>query len=138
MDNGTGTVGTGYYVGIGYDDHLRRVTALQANNVTGFEFDTTNDRDIIRKVHVGTAIIGSAQIENASITTAKIQDAAITSAKIDNFSFNQGTGGTLTLGGTNNGDGVLNVNNSVGSNVVTLNNTGLTITNGSVTIQNDL
>ena len=137
MDDGTvGTIGTGYYVGIGYDDHLRRITALSTDTVTGFQFDTTNDRDIIRKVHMGTAIIGSAQIEDASITNAKIANLAVTSAKINDFSFNQGTGGTLTLGGTNNGNGVLNVNNAAGSNVVTLNNTGLTVTNGSVTIQN--
>ena len=132
-----GTIGTGYYVGIGYDDQLRRVSALSTTNVTGFEFDTTNDRDIIRRVHLGTATVGSAQIADASITNAKIANLAVTSAKINDFSFNQGTGGTLTLGGTNNGNGVLSVNNSAGTNVVTLNNNGLTVTNGLITVQND-
>ena len=137
MDSGTGgTIGTGYYVGIGYDDHLRRITALSTDITTGFEFDTQNDRDIIRKVHMGTAIIGSAQIEDASITNAKIANLAVTSAKINDFSFNQGTGGTLTLGGTNNGNGLLNVQNQAGANIVTLNNTGMTVTDGSILIQN--
>lgn len=114
------------YGSIGYDLYLVKNSALTNEIVTGFDFDSANDRDVIRKVHLGTGVIGSLQI----------QDAAITNAKINDFSFNKGTGGTLTLGGTNNGSGLLNVQNSSGSNVVTLNNTGLTVNNGSITIQN--
>jgi hypothetical protein len=60
----------------------------------------------------------------------------IGSANIRNFNFSQGQGGTLSLGGTLNGDGLLVVNNNAGSPVVTLNNTGIAVNNGSITIQN--
>lgn len=62
----------------------------------------------------------------------------IGSANIRNFSFSQGQGGTLTLGGTANGDGVMVVNNAAGTAVVTLNNSGITVNNGSLSIYNAL
>lgn len=55
-------------------------------------------------------------------------------ANIKDFNFSQGSGGTLTLGGTLNGDGVLSVLNNSGNTVVSLNNTGLTVSNGSITL----
>lgn len=79
---------------------------------------------------------------------------AITLNKIKNFSFNAGTGGTIQLGGTANGDGILKVenasgstivqadntgitvNNTSGAAVVTLNSSGLTVNNGSINIKN--
>lgn len=57
-------------------------------------------------------------------------------AQIRNFNFNQGTGGTLVLGGTTNGNGVFNLRNATGTNIVVMNNTGLTVNNGSITINN--
>lgn len=60
----------------------------------------------------------------------------IGSANIRNFSFSQGQGGTLALGGTSNGDGVMVVNNASGTAVVTLNNAGITVNNGSLSIYN--
>jgi hypothetical protein len=84
----------------------------------GYLWDTTADRGMIH----------SMQIQNASIGTAKIQA----------FNFNQGTGGTLTLGGTTNGNGVLQINNSSGSALITADNSGLTIkaNNGTTIIDN--
>ena len=63
-------------------------------------------------------------------------NAIISQKKISNFSFSQGRGGTLTLGGTSNGDGYLDIKNSAGSSIVTADNTGLTINNGSIVINN--
>jgi hypothetical protein len=74
--------------------------------------------------------------ERGVIDSVSIRDASITNAKIKNFNFNQGTGGTLTLGGTTDGNGVLSVKNNSGSEIVRADNTGLTVTNGSITIQN--
>ena len=87
---------------------------------------------------INDAAITTAKIGTAQITTALIGSAQVTSAKINDFSFNQGTGGTLTLGGTLNGNGVLSVKNSSGAEVVALNKDGITVTNGSITIQNSL
>lgn len=90
------------------------------------DFDYLNEKASVSGYH----------IKNLSIDTAKIQDASITSAKIDNFSFNQGTGGTLTLGGTLNGNGLLVVKNSAGAAIVNVNNTGITVTGGSINVVN--
>jgi hypothetical protein len=69
-------------------------------------------------------------------TNMEIPTNYIGSANIRNFNFSQGQGGTLALGGTLNGDGLLLVNNNSGTPVVTLDNTGITVTNGSITINN--
>lgn len=100
--------------------------ARKSDFVRGIDFDLNNDR----------GIIPSAKIKDASITTAKIADLAVTSAKIDSFSFNQGAGGTIALGGTANGDGVMLVKDSSGVTKVTADNTGLVITGGKLTFLN--
>jgi len=61
---------------------------------------------------------------------------AITLSKIRNFSFNSGTGGTLTLGGPGNGNGYFVIKDASGSTIVTGDNNGITVTGGSVTIKN--
>jgi len=61
---------------------------------------------------------------------------AITLTKIKNFSFSSGTGGTIVLGGTNNGNGLLRVKDASGGTVVTLDNSGIRVTNGSIIIVN--
>lgn len=100
---------------------------MQANRPQmGYTFDTNSDRGEIRSAH----------IRNLAVTTAKIQDAAITSAKIDSFSFNSGTGGTITLGGAANGDGLMLVKDSGGTTKVTVDNTGIAITDGKLTFLN--
>ena len=89
----------------------------------GMEFDSQTDRNII----------DTAKIRDASITNAKIGTAAIGTANIGTLSFNQITGGTATIGGTLNGDGVVSVNNAGGTEVVRLDNTGLIVTSGTIT-----
>lgn len=121
------------YDDLGYNSRLRKKTALKTTTTTGFDFDSQNERDVIRAVHLGAAVIGEAQIQDAAITAAKIGTAAIGTANIGTLSFNQISGGTAVLGGTVNGDGVLEVNNAGGTVVVRLNNTGILINSGTVT-----
>jgi len=73
------------------------------------------------------------QFEDGVISNAKIRQATIGSAQIGTISFTQVSGGTATLGGTANGDGLLTVNNAGGTEVVRLDNTGITITAGTIT-----
>lgn len=84
------------------------------------------ERGAIKAVNIGEATIGSAQIGTASIHSANIAD----------FSFNSGTGGTLTLGGTNNQSGLMVVKDSGGTNRVNIDNAGVTITDGKLTFVN--
>lgn len=93
-------------------------------NTFGFESDF--DRDIIT----------TSKILNGAITNVKIGTAAIGTANIGTLSFNQISGGTANLGGTTNGNGLLSLKNAAGSEIVKLDNTGMTVTNGSITINN--
>lgn len=101
------------------NEHLLPLNSPIAQNqgaVSSYKFDSDNE----------AGVISSSKIRNASIGTAKISA----------FSFNQGTGGTITLGGTANGNGVMQILNAIGGTVVTANNQGITISNGSITIKN--
>ena len=91
-----------------------------------YSFDFNNERGVISTTKIGSA----------AIQTAQIQDAAITSAKVGTLTFNQISGGTATLGGTANGNGLMSVKNSSGSEVVKLDSSGITVTNGSLNIYN--
>lgn len=73
---------------------------------------------------------------NGPYTLAMTQDGAIVANFITTgtMSANRINGGTLTLGGNNNGNGVLQVNDASGNAVVTANNNGLSITKGSLEI----
>lgn len=57
--------------------------------------------------------------------------------KIKNFSFSSGVGGTLTLGGTANGAGVLLIKDANGNIIVQGDSTGLTVFDGNLVVQND-
>jgi len=48
-------------------------------------------------------------LKGEQVGTAKIADAAITNAKIDSLEWDKAQGGTATLGGADNGDGVLTI-----------------------------
>lgn len=95
--------------------------------VSAYRFDYENEAHII----------SSAQIRNAAIGSAQIGTAAIDSANINNFSFNSGTGGTITLGGSANGNGLMQVLNSTGGTVVRANNEGIIVTGGSIIVINN-
>ena len=71
-------------------------------------------------------------VDRTEITTgfgfdAQNERGVIPAAKIKNFSFNQGQGGTLTLGGVNDGNGVLFIKNDAGGTVVRADGTGIII-----------
>ncbi len=55
---------------------------------------------------------------------------------IENFTFDKAQGGTLTLGGRNNVSGVLSLRDASGIEKITADNTGITITDGKLTIIN--
>lgn len=80
---------------------------------------------------------GQRDIYPDSIDTLHIKDLAVTDAKIVNLSFNKAVGGTLTLGGSNNASGVFSLLNGSGSEVVHMDNTGIQVFNGNITIKND-
>jgi hypothetical protein len=97
------------YSNIGLNQYLQPVKApvTQVNPIMdGFSFDSNYERGVV------------------------------TGAKLGNFSFNAGTGGTISLGGTLNGNGYLEVKDSSGSVIVNVNNNGITVTGGSVSIKN--
>jgi hypothetical protein len=91
------------------DSRLISNTSLmnQADRITSsVDFDITTDRNIIGNT------------------------------KLKNFSFNAGTGGTIVLGGANNGNGLLKVRSAAGGTAAILDNTGLTIFGGNITVIN--
>ncbi len=97
------------YTKVGLNKHLMPLTAPIAqpgSAVGGMAFNTYYDRN------------------------------AVTAVNLRNFSFNAGTGGTIVLGGVNNGNGNFIIKDSLGSTIVQGNNQGLTINSGSITINN--
>jgi len=85
--------------------------------IDGYTFDSQNERGAITGIF----------IRDASINNAKIGTAAIGTANIGTLTFNEISGGTAVLGGTANGDGVLSINNSAGSEVVRGDSDGITV-----------
>ena len=53
-------------------------------------------------------------LKGEQVGTARIADAAITNAKIKDLTWDKAQGGTATLGGVDNGDGILEVKDSNG------------------------
>jgi hypothetical protein len=80
----------------------------KTNSVSGYKFDSQNDRGIIStpflgyravgSANIGTAAIGSANIGTAQITSALIEDAAVTNAKIVDLDASKIKAGTVTVG----------------------------------------
>lgn len=86
--------------------------------------------------------IGSLPDLKGSITTGlqfgiENKRSAVSASRIKDLSFSQAHGGTINLGGLGNGEGVMQVLNGVGGTVITADNTGITITGGSITIKNN-
>lgn len=96
------------------------MTNKGTENKTGYEFVTENERGAITRNFLGSAVIGNAQMGTAVIGTANI----------GTLSFNQITGGTAILGGTNNGSGVFNLRSSTGSQIIKMDSTGLVVLDG--------
>ena len=113
---------------IGLDSKFRSITSLSNRGtfLRAIDFDSQNDRGAVTSVH----------LQDASINNAKLGTAVIGTANIGTLSFNEISGGTATFGGTTNGEGVVNVLDSGDVNRVTLNNSGITITDGKLTFVN--
>lgn len=71
----------------------------------GFSFDTENERGVVNNVH------------------------------LKDFSFSKASGGTVNLGGASNGNGVLSIKNTLGSEIVRGDSSGLTINDGNLTVK---
>ena len=54
-------------------------------------------------------------LKGEQVGTARIADAAITNAKIKDLTWDKAQGGTATLGGADNGDGVLTIKDGSGN-----------------------
>lgn len=72
-------------------------------------------------------LITNAFIQDAAITNAKIGTAAIGTANIGTLTFNEISGGTATLGGTSNGNGLLQIYDSVGTKISQSDNEGIRV-----------
>ncbi len=113
------------YSDIGLTPNLQSVTSLSALRkgrfMTSTNFDIDTDRATITR-----GKIGDLAVENANMGTA-----VIGTANIGTLSFNEISGGTATLGGTLNGDGVLIVNNEQGVQRISLDRDDLQLNYGA-------
>lgn len=87
------------------------------------EYGTLNLNQYLQSVN---SFLGSSGYVPAYDFQSNNERGVITNTFLGNFSFNKGTGGTLTLGGTSNGNGVLLIKNSSGTVIVEGNNVGHT------------
>lgn len=119
------------------DDLLRRIAWLNA--------EVDKIKRMLKGEQVGTARIADAAITNAkiedlSVTTAKIallavdtaqiKNTAITNAKIASLTWDKAQGGTATLGGAANGDGVLVIKSSSDITIITIDKDGFLYNDG--------
>lgn len=115
------------YEDLGYDNSLRKIGGISSgtnNFQTAYSFNANNDNSIISTPQLR-------EISADKITSGTID---ATQISVKNLSFGTISGGTCNLGGTVNGNGVLSVKNAAGTEVVKLDNTGITVS-GSVTIK---
>lgn len=81
--------------------------------------------------------INTMSIADLAVNNAKIGSASINDAKIGTLTFSVIAGGTANFGGTSNGNGVVSVKDSGGTERVRLDNSGVTVIGGSISVQND-
>lgn len=67
------------------------------------------------------------------VSQRDVAPTAIKDRHIENFTFDKAVGGTLTLGGVDNGDGQLNIKDSNGNTIIYGDNTGIRVTQGAST-----
>lgn len=81
-----------------------------------------------------TAYTWNSQTLTNVFSGRSIQDASITNAKVTNINWDKATGGTATLGGTANGDGLLVVKDSAGVEISRVDNTGFSVKQNGTTV----
>ena len=87
------------------------------DSINAQDFDSSNERGAVTGIFIQDLAVGNAKIGTAAIGTANI----------GTLTFNEISGGTATLGGTANGDGVLSINDAAGSETVRGDKDGLTV-----------
>jgi len=108
-----------------------------AGFVDGYTFNSENERGAVNGYSIRDFAITNAKIGTAAIDNAKIATASISDANIGTLTFDTISGGTATLGGTANGEGVVSVQDSGGTERVRLDNTGLTVYDGNIAMENE-
>ena len=108
-----------------------------AGFVDGYTFNSENERGAVNGYSIRDFAITNAKIGTAAIDNAKIATASINDANIGTLTFDTISGGTATLGGTANGEGVVSVQDSGGTERVRLDNTGLTVYDGKIAMENN-
>jgi hypothetical protein len=86
----------------------------------------SNNSPIAQNQRLTSAYEFNSQFERNSVDLTKIK----------NFTFSAGTGGTLVLGGANNGNGLMQVKDSSGAVIVSADNTGILIEGGNIIVKN--
>jgi hypothetical protein len=117
------------------------VDAITANEIAALTITATEiaaNTITAAKMVVGTITAASGIIADAAITNAKIADASITSAKITNLTADKIVGGTLTLGGASNVNGVFTLKNGSGTIIGTFDNNGMKLADGYFVVQSIL
>jgi len=98
----------------GLDTNLVANSSPSNSPTSSLEFNSQNDRGAVGDYNLGT-------INASKITVGTLSG---TVAYLGTLTANQINGGTLILGGTSNGDGVLHINNASGTTIIQGNNTG--------------
>lgn len=108
------------------NEFLQPKDALPVNGDidANYLFPSKYERGLITTAFIQDAAITTAKIGSAQITNANIATAAIGTANIGTLTFNEIEGGTARLGGTANGDGVLQIRNSLGTTIIQGDNLG--------------
>lgn len=86
-------------------------------------------------VMVDNIVANSASTNEFISNSAQLANAVVTNAKINTVSFDKATGGTLTLGGSGNVSGVFSLKDSTGAEKIAMDNAGMTINSGKITIK---
>ena len=82
--------------------------------------NTLERDDLLRRIAWLNAEVDKIKrmLKGEQVGTAKIADAAITNAKIKDLTWDKAQGGTATLGGIDNGDGILTIKDGNGNIVM--------------------
>ncbi len=101
--------------------------------------NTLERDDLLRRIAWLNAEVDKIKrmLKGEQMGTARIADAAITNAKISDLTWDKAQGGTATLGGLNNTDGVLEINDAADTQIGKWDKDGILINDGKLEIRND-
>lgn len=86
--------------------------------------------DVVKEKHLDPVEYG----QDNRVGQQSVIPLAVKNRHLGTFTFDKATGGTLILGGAGNGNGLLQVKNATGTDIVQLDNTGLHLANGGKVI----